>query len=173
MDKITDEDRKLANQIAARMSKEVWSPLVYNRESITEIGQWDLLHMSHLNWQAHRNVVRQKLKHLLGYHGVGIARLTKALHRKRPALIPICDSVLCSALGVVQADKPDRVLQCMDELQQVGRGNLDTLSKLSESTKSNGTPLTELRILEILFWVEFGPFRPDEKELARYLEDCT
>lgn len=168
INEITDEDRTLANQVAARMGKEVWDPLI--GQSIREIGQWDLLHMSDLDWQVHGNVIHRKLTILLGYRGIGVARLTKALHRKRSGLIPICDSVLCNALAIAQRNKADRIIQCMDELRQVGQGNLDTLSKLRKLTKSNGTELAELRILEVLYWVEFGPFKPDEKELTHYLE---
>jgi len=172
INEITEEDRKLANQVAARMSKEVWGPLIHNRESITEIGQWDLLHMSDQDWQVNRNVVHRKLAKLVAYPGIGVARLTKALHRKRPRLIPICDSVLCKAFTIAQGNKADRIIQCMDGLRQVGRESSNALGKLRKLTKSNGTELTELRILEVLYWVEFGPFRPDVNELADYLKCC-
>ena len=169
IDEITDQDRTLANQIAARIGEKVWHPLVH--KPITEIGRWDLLCMSDLDWQARRSVIRSKLAVLLGCPGIGVARLTKALHRKRPDLIPICDRVLCKALTILQHNKADKIIECMEKLRQVGQRNLDALSKLRELTRNKGTELTELRILEILHWVEFGPFRPDEKALKQYLRN--
>jgi len=52
LDQITDEDRRLANKIAARMSAETWSPIV--GESIAQIGDWNLLNMGNLEWQSRK-----------------------------------------------------------------------------------------------------------------------
>jgi len=43
-DQITDEDRRIANQIAARTSAETWAQVV--GQSIAQIGDWDLFNMS-------------------------------------------------------------------------------------------------------------------------------
>jgi len=99
LDRITDEDRQLANKIAARISAKTWAQITTDK-SIAKIGDWDLLNMNDLEWQSRKGVVHDVLTALLMHPAIGVARLTKALHRKRPKLIPICDSVVQNALGV-------------------------------------------------------------------------
>lgn len=158
--KITDSDRKLANLVAARMGSVLWASVV--DQTIEQIGEWDLLRMSDSEWEHRQVVTRAVLARLLSHPGMGVARLTKALHRKRPKLIPICDSVLRHALGVDAGDKADQIIECMDRLRATGRFNLRHLGELGMVSRSNGTELTELRILEVLYWVECGPFRPEQ-----------
>jgi DNA-directed RNA polymerase subunit RPC12/RpoP len=157
-DQITDEDRRIANQLAARMSAEIWAQIV--GQSIEKIGDWDLLNMSDSEWQNRKKVIYQVLGVLVEYPGIGIARLTKALHRKRPRLIPVCDSVVLNALGVATGNKADRIIACMDGLRIVGRKQLSRLHELRKLSKQLGAEMTELRILELLYWVQFGPFPP-------------
>lgn len=156
LDQITDEDRRIANKIAARMSAKTWAPVM--GRSIAQIRDWDLLNMTNLEWQSRKEVIRQVLRSLLGHPGIGVARLTKALHRKRPKLIPICDSVILEATGIEVVNKVDAIIGCMDRLRVTGRGQLSTLEKLHESSKQLHSEMTELRILELLYWVQFGPF---------------
>jgi len=156
LDKITDEDRRIANQIAAKMPAETWAQIV--GKSIAQISNWDLLNMTDSEWQSRRDVVCQVLGALLGHRGIGVARLTKALHRKRPNLIPVCDSVVQKALGADVGNKTDRLIACMDRLRTIGRKYLATLQKLQKLSKQRGSEMTELRILELLYWVQFGPY---------------
>ncbi len=160
MDKITDGDRRLANLVAARMGERTWAPLV--SESIRGIGDWDLLSMSDSNWEVRREAVRGVLAKLLNHPGIGAARLTKGLHRKRPELIPVCDSILRQALDVDSSDKADQIVLCLERLRAEGRANLDTIDDLRTLSKSKGIALTRLRILELLYWVQFGPFPPEQ-----------
>lgn len=155
-DQITDEDRRIANQIAARMSAKVWAQIT--SQSIAKIGDWDLLNMSDFKWQNRKEVIYQVLDVLVGHPGIGVARLTKALHRKRPKLIPVCDNVVLNALGVCASNKADRIIICMDRLRIVGRKQLSRLQELRTLSKQRGSEMTELRILELLYWVQFGPF---------------
>lgn len=161
-DQITDEDRQIANKIAARMSAETWAPIV--GESIAEIGDWDLLNMTDFEWQSRKEAIHEVLNTLSGHLGIGVARLTKALHRKRPKLIPICDSVVLEALGVEPGNKADRVISCMGRFRIVGRKQLSRLRDLRELSKQLHSEMTELRILELLYWVQFGPFPPIGQE---------
>lgn len=157
-DQITDEDRRIANQIAARISAEIWAQIV--GQPIEKIGDWDLLNMSDFEWQNRKNVIYQMLGVLVGHPGIGVARLTKALHRKRPKLIPICNSVVLNALGVSAGNKADRIIACMDRLRIIGHKQLFRLQELRKLSKQLGAEMTELRILELLYWVQFGPFPP-------------
>jgi len=158
LDQITDEDRRIANKIAARMSAKTWAPIV--GESIVQVGDWDLLNMSDLEWQSRKEVIHEVLSVLLRHPGIGVARLTKALHRKRPKLIPICDNVVLEALGVELGNKAGRIITCMDRFRIVGRKQLSRLEGLRELSKQLQAEMTELRILELLYWVQFGPFPP-------------
>ena len=72
-DQITDEDRRIANQIAARMSAETWAQIV--GQSIAQIGDWDLPNMSDFEWQSRKKVIHQVLGVLIGHPGIGVARL--------------------------------------------------------------------------------------------------
>jgi hypothetical protein len=168
---ITWQDRELANQIAARMGREVWNSLV--GASIECIKQLDLLHMTDTEWNRSKDCLRCALSSLFR-PGIGVARLTKALHRKRPNFIPICDSVLLRAMKVKRGDKAEDVIDCMEKLRRLTQQdpkNLSALANLSKLCHDCGIQLSELRILEILHWVEFGPFKPSPQELASYTQD--
>jgi hypothetical protein len=158
---ISDDDRRLANKIAARMSAATWVSIV--GESIAGVGDWDLLRMTDVEWQTRKQIIRDTLSGLLGHPGIGVARLTKGLHRKRPNLIPVCDSVVLKALGVNLGSRPSQVVVCMDRLRVIGRGQLTRLRELRELSRGLDCEMTDLRILEILYWVQFGPFPPDGK----------
>ena len=161
LDRITDQDRQLANKLAARMGKRVWNPLI--GQSISAIKtNWNLLGITDRQWLYCAQVTREVLSPLF-VTGVGVPRLTKALHRKRPNFIPICDSVLLTTLGVESTDKPGTVVQCMERLRKVGQVNLSVLTSLRNLSIAKETEMTELRILELLYWVIFGPFGTPEQ----------
>ena len=160
LDRVTDEDRQLANKIAARVSAKTWAQIIANNNSIAKIGDWDLLKMNDLEWQKRKQVIHEVLSPLLGQPGIGVARLTKALHRKRPKLIPICDSVVQNALGVYAGNKADIIIACMDKFRIIGREHTSRLQELRELSKQLDAEMTELRILEVLYWVQLGPFQP-------------
>jgi hypothetical protein len=165
LDRITDEDRRLANKIAARISAKTWAQITATDNSIARIGDWDLLNMNDIEWQSRKEVIRQILSVLLSHPGIGVATLTKALHRKRPRLIPICDSVVQNALSVDSGNKVDRIIACMDKLRIVGREHMSKLQDLQELSRQMQAEMTELRILELLYWVHFGPFpRTSQKD---------
>ena len=153
---LTDEDRQMANKIAARMSATTWAPVI--GRSLAGIGDWDLLNMSGLEWEGHREAIREVLEALLIHPGIGVARLTKALHRKRPDLIPICDSVILKALGVRSISRADAIVTCMERFRVVGLKHTSTLQSLRGLSKQLHAEMTELRIIELLYWVQFGPF---------------
>lgn len=157
---ITDSDRRLANLVAARMGERIWRPLVGH--SIEDIGPWDLLPMSDSDWECRKEVIRSVVAKLVDHPGIGIARLTKGLHRKRPNLIPVCDSVVRKALDVDGGGKADRIVLCLDRLRAEGQANLGRLDGLRNLAKSRGAELTQLRILELLYWVQYGPFPREE-----------
>jgi hypothetical protein len=90
--------------------------------------------------------------------GVGFAKMTKALHRKRPALIPMLDSVVQAYL--TSGDPGTHSLGSFGErataLVRSYKRDLDrnrsALRKLRRELASRDYRLTEVRILDLLIW---------------------
>jgi Family of unknown function (DUF6308) len=90
-------------------------------------------------------------------HGVGFSKMTKALHRKRPALIPIFDSVVQAYLTTEDAAASlgsfgERAIS----LARIYKSDLDLnrapLKEIRRELAGRGYGLTEVRILDILIW---------------------
>jgi hypothetical protein len=101
--------------------------------------------------------------------GVLLPRATKVLHRKRRRLIPMLDNVLLghylaqperSALKAATQDKR-RAADAARVVLELFRADLATcieaLQPIGESLSELGYPLTSLRMLEILVWIETEP----------------
>jgi hypothetical protein len=95
--------------------------------------------------------------------GVGFSKMTKALHPKRRALIPMLDSVVQAYLAT---DEPKAspapfgerattlVASYKDDLDR----NLAALRQVRRDLVSRGyRPLTEVRILDLLVWSAYAP----------------
>jgi Family of unknown function (DUF6308) len=90
--------------------------------------------------------------------GIGFSKMTKALHRKRPALIPMLDSVVQSYLTTddpeARAEGPFGVRAIA--LVRSYKGDLDrnrsALHEIQQELASRGYRLTEVRILDLLIW---------------------
>jgi Family of unknown function (DUF6308) len=90
--------------------------------------------------------------------GVGFSKMTKALHPKRPALIPMLDSVVQAHLAGV--DPGPRSSASFGErattLVRSYKGELDrnrsALHDIRRHLARRGHRLTELRILDIAIW---------------------
>ena len=89
-----------------------------------------------------------------GIHGVGFSKMTKALHPKRPALIPMLDSVVQAYLAI--EDPPDSFAEHAIALVRSYKRDLDrngsALHSIRRELASHGRELTEVRILDILIW---------------------
>ena len=90
--------------------------------------------------------------------GVGFSKMTKALHRKRPALIPMLDSVVQTYL--TRNDPATRSSGSFGEhatalvrsyKQDLDR-NRSALRKIQRELASRDYRLTEVRILDLLIW---------------------
>jgi hypothetical protein len=98
-----------------------------------------------------------------GVRGVGLAKLTKFLHKKRPALIPMLDSVVV------------RYLRSVDELPPAGTAlgelataltrsfkrdldpNLAAIRAVQRELAASGYELTECRLLDLFVWEHADP----------------
>ena len=101
--------------------------------------------------------------------GVLLAVATKVLHRKRPALIPMMDSVIVGHYRQFSDEKwlaaawedqrraaeaGIRVMQLFRDDLVAARTQLDTLGA---TLASGGFPMTTVRALELLVWTEVEP----------------
>jgi hypothetical protein len=88
-----------------------------------------------------------------GVRGVGFSKMTKALHKKRPALIPMLDSVVQEYLAT---DAPGSFGRQATELVRGYKQDLDrnraALRALKRELASRSYRLTEVRILDMLIW---------------------
>jgi Family of unknown function (DUF6308) len=89
--------------------------------------------------------------------GVGFSKTTKALHRKRPALIPMLDSVVQAYLtrsdplpssGSFGEDAVALVRSYKRDLDR----NRRVLREIQQELASRSYRLTEVRILDLLIW---------------------
>ncbi len=108
---------------------------------------------------AQRSVPWRELTSLFeafaGIRGVGVAKMTKALHPKRSKLVPLLDSVVQAYL--VDDSPPaegfgERATELVRSYKRDLDGNRAALRELDRELRRSGRALTELRILDILIW---------------------
>jgi Family of unknown function (DUF6308) len=88
--------------------------------------------------------------------GVGLSKMTKALHWKRPALIPLLDSVVQRYLegDELGAQSPfgERALELVRGYKRDMDRNRSALRAVRRELAKRGHALTEVRILDLLIW---------------------
>jgi Family of unknown function (DUF6308) len=95
--------------------------------------------------------------------GVGFSKMTKALHRKRPALIPMLDSVVQAyLLHDARETRPsgsfgERATALVRGYKLDLDRNRSALRELKGELARRGHPLTEVRILDLLIWSTHVP----------------
>jgi hypothetical protein len=109
------------------------------------------------------------IQHLLqaaaGIQGVGLPRATKVLHKKRPALIPILDSVVEQYLRDVEK-LPRRgqfVLNGIELIRAYMRElstNAGALRAVRRELWTRDFKLTECRLLDLFLWAYSGTYTP-------------
>jgi hypothetical protein len=89
-----------------------------------------------------------------GIRGVGMSKMTKALYRKRPALIPILDSIV---QGYLEDDDPgaqapfgERALALVRGYRRDLDNNAAAVGAVRQELAGRGYGLTEVRILDLL-----------------------
>ena len=89
-----------------------------------------------------------------GIGGVGFAKMTKALHPKRPALIPMLDSIVQQYLADddpgVRAPFGRRALELVRGYKRDLDRNRAAVRAVREELARRGEELTEVRILDLL-----------------------
>ena len=90
--------------------------------------------------------------------GIGFSKMTKALHPKRRALIPMLDSVVQVYLAtdepkVRPAPFAEGATILVERYKRDLDRNLPALRQVQREVASRGySPLTEVRILDLLIW---------------------
>ena len=90
--------------------------------------------------------------------GVGFSKMTKALHRKRPALIPILDSVVQTYLKMddpgTRPSEPfgERAIELVRSYKRDLDRNRSVLHEVQRELASRTYRLTEVRILDLVIW---------------------
>jgi hypothetical protein len=100
--------------------------------------------------------LRQLFDAFADIRGVGFSKMTKTLHRKRPALIPMLDSVVQKYLedDDLGADTPfgERALGLVRGYKRDLDRNRIALRAVRQDLARRDYPLTEVRILDLLIW---------------------
>jgi len=100
--------------------------------------------------------LRQLFDAFADIRGVGLSKMTKALHWKRPALIPLLDSVVQKYLQDddlgAQAPFGERALELVRGYKRDMDGNRPALRAVRRDLEGRGYALTEVRILDLLIW---------------------
>ena len=90
--------------------------------------------------------------------GVGFSKMTKALHRKRPALIPMLDSVVQAYLvkddpeTLSSGSFGERATALVRSYKRDLDRNRSVLHEVQRELASRTYRLTEVRILDLLIW---------------------
>jgi hypothetical protein len=88
--------------------------------------------------------------------GVGFSKMTKALHRKRPALIPMLDSVIQAYLTSDESEQHSSFGERATTLVRSYKRDLDrnrsALRGIQRELATREYRLTEVRILDLLIW---------------------
>lgn len=151
-----ESDLRRANRGGARISAVQIAVILERRGAIEgalrAIEPDASLAASSIPWDA----LRQLFDAFADIHGVGFSKMTKALHPKRPALIPMLDSVVQAHLA---ADDPgtgssfgERAIALVYGYKGELDRNRSALRSLEAELASRGYGLTEVRILDILIW---------------------
>ena len=89
-------------------------------------------------------------------HGVGFSKMTKALHPKRPSLIPILDSVVQTYLAAddlgAAAPFGERALGLVRGYKRDLDRNRTAVRAIGRELSRRGYALTDVRILDLLIW---------------------
>lgn len=98
--------------------------------------------------------LRQLFGAFADIRGVGLSKMTKALYRKRPALIPILDSVVQRYLADddpgAQAPFGERALGLVRGYKRDLDRNAAAVQAVRQELTARGYGLTEVRILDLL-----------------------
>jgi hypothetical protein len=153
-----ESDLRLANRGGARISAAEIAAILERRRAI-ELALDAIAPDDSLAGTA-RLVPWRPLGHLFdafaGIRGVGLSKATKALHPKRPALVPMLDSIVQGYLADddLGAGAPfgERTIALVRGYKRDLDLNRTALRTTRRELVRRGHDLTEVRILDLLIW---------------------
>jgi hypothetical protein len=158
-----ESDLRLANRGGARISAAEIAAVLDRRRAIERALRAIAPHASltgaasSLPWLP----LRDLFDAFADIRGVGLSKTTKALHPKRPALIPMLDSVVQKYLADddvgAQAPFGERALELVRGYKRDLDGNRAQLRAVRRELRRRGYDLTEVRILDLLIWSVAAP----------------
>jgi hypothetical protein len=151
-----EPDLRLANRGGARISAAQIAAILERRRAIESalraIPPAASLARARVPWEP----LGQLFEAFAGISGVGFSKMTKSLHGKRPALIPILDSVVQSHLAEddrgAQAPFGERALGLTRGYKRDLDRNRSALGTTRRELARRGHEVTEVRILDLLIW---------------------
>jgi len=151
-----DADLRLANRGGARISAAEIAAILQRRRAIERalraIAPQASLTSSSVPWLP----LRQLFDAFADIRGVGFSKMTKALHRKRPALIPMLDSVVQAYLEDddlgAKAAFGERALGLVRGYKKDLDHNREAVRAVRQELARRGHDVTEVRILDLLIW---------------------
>ena len=157
---LTREDIELGNRMVARMGPLVIQSVVGRTKTINSalecIAPGTRLCDKSVTWSA----IEKLFSATLGPE-IGPARATKILHKKRPALIPILDSVVVSYCKVACRDalrsenEASKMTAYVKAIKIDVDNNLDVLENIIQASALKVTPV---RAFDILLWAYSGEY---------------
>jgi hypothetical protein len=160
------DDVKMANKIQGRMGPLVIQAIMRVVADVEPLlaqipaGTCLMASEKSIPWTPLRRV----FEIMLNVPEVGLARATKILHKKRPSLIPILDSIVEKYLqmggGINAQNKPELALELMRRYKIDLDANANTLRSICDVLKRRGINLTECRLLDIYLWAYSGTYLP-------------
>jgi hypothetical protein len=157
-----EPDLRLANRDGARISAAEIAAVLERRRAIERALRAIAPHASlagrakAVPWLP----LRQLFDAFADIRGVGFSKMTKTLHRKRPALIPMLDSVVQRYLHGddpgAQASFGDRALELVRGYKRDLDRNRAAMRTVRQELARRGYLLTEVRILDLLIWSVAG-----------------
>ena len=171
-DRLSESDVRVANRIIARMGQDTVAAILTRAPAASA---------ALARIPADASLVRQDadipwlpLEDLFGAFeslpGVGLPRLTKVLHKKRPALVPILDSVVDRYLVAVGGPVAGALGERGTALTRLYKEELDAclpvLACVREALLADGVDLTECRLLDIYLWAYLGQYDPLWRRVA-------
>jgi hypothetical protein len=151
-----EPDLRLANRGGARISAAEIAAILERRLAIERVLNTIAPDASLMRKSVPWAALEQLFDQFADLHGVGFAKMTKALHRKRPALIPMLDSVVQSYLQDddpgVQAPFGERALRLVRGYKRDLDRNRPEMRALRRQLAKRGYEISEVRALDLLIW---------------------
>jgi Family of unknown function (DUF6308) len=151
-------DLRLANRGGARIAGVESAAILGHREAIdralSKIAPGASLATGAVPWPA----LQELFDAFAEIKGVGLSKMTKTLHPKRRALIPMLDSVVQRYLhdDVLDAPFGERALALVHGYKRDLDLNRVALRTLRRQLAAHGHELTEVRILDLAIWSAFA-----------------